>query len=1475
MRLFSIRSRILRYLVCYIVAFSAVLAPYEASAVYEGTRSARFSNGKCDLTNGNKYLAFDPFGTNIDYQFDFGNPHCQTLAAASITPVLALYAAMKIGCKYSVVSLCPPNPPLAATEDAEDVASGPITPAPSPNWTIKQLIYAKGCSARLGNTSGCCATATTCASSTLDASLCCGGLISFTAGIAAMLIALGVVHGKANYAYEQAKICGTGWNTWKQLDSDGNESSSGIWKTTKGPKQLCIRHLFLGENESDCTGDSNRVITNQLYREYMYGGIEYEDGGDCKNPKTWSNDRKLQILGYTSNNQRYYMTGPGSAPVYACQRFLASAKTENGYDATQDQAAMQEAYDCCKKRSQKAICIESRGGSKDAGGTVTGKTGEEYKFCNIGDTSCRVGSVDYEIYQSQKVPNYVCAKTFSVCPYNHLLGGGTEEKKTDVNGNTQNFCQYLYHCSKMPILPYVRTSNLTGAHIDSSCRDLKGDTQNVFGYTAELLPINTRGFTAPIVQCVKETMQNIFLNNAGYTKCLNPDETPDQYDQCPSGEEFRKGEQLKGDSFFTTLQKRFQVLIRLVLTLSVMLYGAMLLFAAPNTKVERKSLFPYILKIALIAYFTLGNAWQAVFVNDVLNASSYLSAITFRPDDPTLGTNKLDGCQFPRFDYRQGEESVEKYYPVNGSGIRDDSKLSYPPGKEYLQVWDMLDCKIALSLGFGPEVSVPNLIFMILGGFLTAGYGLIFVIIAFSFAFFMIFIAMRALQFFLVSMIAIVLLLYFSVFIIPLLLFEKTKGIFSGWWKQLLSFVLQPMILFAYLGVLIAIFDNVVMGSATFSPATVTIDGATIVDDYGRVSPKTISCNNAAKNDSVYCIFRVADIKTYTGLEPLGIGLPMLASINGEKLMTLAKAALIMFVFSKFMDNINSIASELTNGTTISTNWAVKPSDMAQKAFGALKAVQDRGKRALQNVGRAGVGAATSAANAVGNRGKKSTAEPNEREKPAVDEVSKKSEDDNPLVDEVANSAEDGNPAADEVGTKSESDNSAEDNVSQKESSESDSVGQKGSGDLAPAEPTESEEKGEAERKENQSDQEARGTTTDSPAQESDNKGEEESKGDADKKDEAENKEVEEKATEDRGTEDKATEDKATEEKSTEDKATEDKSTEDKSTEDKATEDKATEEKSTENKATEEKSTENKATEEKAAEEKKEEKQEKPAQSTNNQSSKSSGGSTPGYMSPTKSSNARNKATAEKFGVKTSTPTTLDRPGSGKSSSGATSSVKTAAKSSGQPAQSKPKESPSANKEAAAKKEESSKSGGSATPSYMRSTAAQDIRNEQTSKAHGVNAQLPQGMSKSNVTTRNESVAAKSAPSANATSKSGAETSSGSSVKSSAKSTGSGSSSGSSGGYMKQTASSAAKQKPSAGGSSSGSSGGGSSIKSAAKSTSSGSSSGSSGGHMKQTASSAAKQKPSGGGSSGGGASGGSSVKSAQRSGGPKNNKKT
>lgn len=941
----------LRLFLAYFLAVSAVLIPCESYAIYEGVRDNigyRTSNYTCDTGT----IEFNPFSANDDIEWEITNPICITFFATVGTVKMAADTVATWSCRT------PPLNPLATTriaaEGAWGWAAGDWLPTLSAFTALRMFYTQTLCASRNADLATLTATATAAcavvppvgcfvananvAMAAADVSKCCPTVATYLVTIAVALGVLGVIYGVAKNAYDTGRVCGNEWQQWTRED--------GKWKKTKGPYLLCLEHTFLGADNgsSNCGMNSEISMTNKNYREYIYGGMETTDNGDgaCDNP--WSDAEQDKNLGYHSDHQRYYMTGPGAAPVYACQRFFVAGQNPE----------TQAAYDCCKRRSQNAMCIYSEN---------LGDTKKEYKFCEIG-SRCNIADVWYDVYASKVEPNYACAKTYSLCPYNHLLGGGTETQEVDASDLTRtvNICQYMNHCVKLPILPYVYTSNMTGAFISAACKDMKGDSQNVYGYTSAVLPVNNRGFSAPMAQCFEETMENIFLNKAGDTKCLDGT-TPGEEGECPGGYLYKEGESLPTKSFFLKIQDAVQDIIKMALTLSIVFFGYMILIGVPGTTITKKQLMPYVLKIGLMMYFAIGDAWQFGFMEGVIGTADLLSEMTFKVHEGTE-SESLDGCQFPKFNYADDNEATKynKYTSVTAADgtVTLVDYAAYPPGLEYLRMWDTLDCKLARAMGYGPEVSVPNLIFMILGGFLTGGLGIVFVIATCCFAFFMLSITVKALHIFLLSTTTVIILLFVSPITITCCLFARTKGIFDGWWKQILGLTLQPMILSVYLGIFLTLFDHIMIGDVTF-------------EGDGRNEPKTVVCEGEAADTSFYCIFRVADIKTFPGLEILGIGLPMLNDMNETKLKAIINGAMLMFIFMKFMDQISAFATKLVGGAQLDSNWG-SATQMVSESYGALRGLQKRGMGALKKhggtVARKAGEKATGLANKRGNQGK-------------------------------------------------------------------------------------------------------------------------------------------------------------------------------------------------------------------------------------------------------------------------------------------------------------------------------------------------------------------------------------------------------------------------------------------------------------------------------------------------------------------------
>lgn len=920
-------------------------------AVIDRVRNVKFDNDGCQTDK----ISFDPFSTNPDILWEIDNPTCASYLAVSGASILAAVNISSWFCQNQQASI------IQAASIAAGVGLSPKMVKDRVKEWATCTRSTINCATSGGANSVECSTAASC----------CASAAATAATVGVAVGALSIIWQAAVDSQKNAHICGEKWNVWQERDrkQNGSDDAFGIpdYAGDSNDKMYVFGKLDGSYQQSlernYNSGAMQRKISNKSYREYIYGGMEFEDNGNgaCKNPEKWSDATKDEILGYHSDNQRYYMRGPSLASNYACGRFLLHRGSE------EEKNSAKTAYECCKQRSQETICIEEANAVANNFASSTGVSGTDsgvidnfksHKFCKLGER-CKVQNVWYEIYGSQKVPNYLCAKTYSVCPYNHLLGGGTEIAKYDEKYPSilENQCQYLKHCVKIPAPPYIRTNSMDGAWISSACRDLKGDSQNNYGYSADLVPINTKNFSAPIAQCFKETLENMFVNRAGDNQCNDPNEQPNADGKClRSGNKYSKGEVIRGEeSFFQTIQSKLQFAIKAVMSVAITVMGIGVLLT--GTPADKKTILMFVIKLGLVSYFALGTGWQDGFFENVSGVSVAMADV-FMQIDPGQG-DRQDGCQFPKYNYAWSEGMPGSKY----------DNPSYPPGKEYLRVWDMFDCKIARALGLGPDASVPNLFFMALAGLLSSylGFlGLVFFAATFIFAFYLIALVVRALHIFLISSMAITLMVYVSPITITACLFKRTNSIFSSWWKQLLGFVLQPVMLFAFLGILITLFEGTIMGDATF-----TGDG---ID-----APKQINCSTGnAENNSIYCIFNIKDIKTNNALAPIGVGLPLLVNMNQEKIATIIKAVFIMFIFTKFLDAFigdNGLMHGLVGGARLASN-SKGGMESLQKAFGYANAMRTRATNGIRKHGtslakRAG-GAVKSAVRDLGKQTGKS-----------------------------------------------------------------------------------------------------------------------------------------------------------------------------------------------------------------------------------------------------------------------------------------------------------------------------------------------------------------------------------------------------------------------------------------------------------------------------------------------------------------------
>ncbi|MDR0423711.1 MAG: hypothetical protein LBH46_03945, partial [Rickettsiales bacterium] len=143
-----------------------------------------------------------------------------------------------------------------------------------------------------------------------------------------------------------------------------------------------------------------------------------------------------------------------------------------------------------------------------------------------------------------------------------------------------------------------------------------------------------RGFTAPLAQCVKETLSNIFLNIAGRSVCM-PGYAVNEEGLCgadtcetDTGEciihdnyyEYKIGQQLSADhSIFYWVQYVMRNIILTGLSLLLAIVGLKFLMGGGEgleilgKEKDAKAVVLAAFKLAIVLYFSIGEAWQSRF----------------------------------------------------------------------------------------------------------------------------------------------------------------------------------------------------------------------------------------------------------------------------------------------------------------------------------------------------------------------------------------------------------------------------------------------------------------------------------------------------------------------------------------------------------------------------------------------------------------------------------------------------------------------------------------------------------------------------------------------------------------------------------------------------------------------------------------------------------------------------------------------
>jgi type IV secretory pathway VirB6-like protein len=808
-------------------------------------------------------------------------------------------------------------------------------------------------------------------------------------------------------------------------------------------------YLFIDWLSKGGTPRTTLDMRDKLFREYYYGGEEIR-GVSCLDPRAeaveydvndkdnvydfvssgnnnWDNgDGKKNrfaegIDGNSYPRQLYYFKGT-ETPNYACDRFLLGLPDQYKNLDINDNS---HPYTCCMNESKSKVCVRDNLNTIGAGYDGTG-TSTSVKFCDINDVLCTLNGI---ILQVQKTSgDKYCVNTWSLCPFNFNLQKGSEkilnfeivkngndyedecvEKEKDstketvfpCKGRPKNFYQLDRHCvyiAPAPSMPDEAQSY--SPYFDKSCINLVGSSHNSYGYKAykgymKATSMYSSTFSAPLVECFTETIKNLLNNKAGHTRCNDENEIPSDEESCVSGTFFIKGENFDETKTFESATSRLMKLIRALvldaMAIMLMLYGLQIL--TNMGKFEMKELYIMMIKLVVVAGFTYDIFWSKQLFQLVFTFTDWVNSMVIRTSINTDidGENNLirdDGCYFGNMTDMIGKMDEWKLskMPNNNYGL-------YPLDRKYVMFFDTLDCKISKWLGMSMLGSTGKIINMIAITFIWPfNIGLFMLVGSLIFMFMVINFAVQAVYMFVGCMLALGGLMFVSPLLIPCILFKKTKSYFDNWIKQIISFALQPVVLFVFISMSIVIMDQYMLGEAiyvgtgrdkqlicgyacfetkptSYNPNTGYLEARRLLLDHteetSTLSEDFIKKQTAClahegintewvelKSNSFLCF--MDSIQKSTGplapLQALGIFLSSLKDIGNSPLAMIFRCVLLILILNASLKQMKNVAKAIFGGTQFGTSLKSDPFHLAMRAFQAAEMTKRIGSQAAKGV---------------------------------------------------------------------------------------------------------------------------------------------------------------------------------------------------------------------------------------------------------------------------------------------------------------------------------------------------------------------------------------------------------------------------------------------------------------------------------------------------------------------------------------------
>lgn len=470
----------------------------------------------------------------------------------------------------------------------------------------------------------------------------------------------------------------------------------------------------------------------------------------------------------------------------------------------------------------------------------------------------------------------------------------------------------------------------TACYVSTSC------IARASQFSKSLFPLSSS-----VVQCVEQSLRNFFWNSDN---------------QCT-------GAQSKLENFQNAMRRA----IIAAITLYVMFFFMRVMI---GSELPRKGeVFTFIIKGVLVIYFSVGFSGSSPVRGQILTGNGVGDIFHIS----TSATASLSSMML-----RAG----------SSSGICQYNNSLYPKGWEILGLFDALDCRVLFYLGMnqigtdvGSIAAEPAKAAVVVASRLLQyffpsifAFNILFAIMCLVLGIFILSVSVYIVHTYIIAMIAMALVAYLAPIFVPMALFNVTKSYYQKWLSILMGYTFQPMVLFAFMGLMFTIFDEIMYPGCEFETLTlslpgkdyasspnvnVSIDGVnTPSSGTAGIVPltnipyfhmKTPVDSNASKNWSLADIDRCRKSFGFFMSKPVDLitvpalffNLPLIFPHQVASFFTsMISMVVFMFLFYYFVNMLSGLAMDLVGGTAIG-NMAVAPTYLFDKAKGLAEKVVD------------------------------------------------------------------------------------------------------------------------------------------------------------------------------------------------------------------------------------------------------------------------------------------------------------------------------------------------------------------------------------------------------------------------------------------------------------------------------------------------------------------------------------------------------